>query len=248
MYDDSMLIRGLSALGIIASDEQLSQLHHYYEMMVETNRVMNLTAITEYEDVCVKHWLDSLCLVKVLPGLVSGDALSVIDIGTGAGFPGVPLKILFPQIRLTLLDSLGKRITFLERVVAECGLKDVTCLHARAEEYSRKAEHREQYDVCVSRAVTRLASLTELCLPYVKVGGRFVPYKSGDCAEEVAEAGFAIATLGGKLEETASFVVPESDLGRKLLVISKKRSTDKKYPRVGGKPMKSPIVSRETLG
>ena len=248
MYDDSKLIRGLSALGLTVSDDQLSQLHHYYEMMVETNRVMNLTAITEYEDVCVKHWLDSLCLVTVLPELVSGDALSVIDIGTGAGFPGVPLKILFPQIRLTLLDSLGKRITFLEKVVAECGLTDVSCLHARAEEYSRKAEYREQYDVCVSRAVTRLASLTELCLPYVKVGGRFVPYKSGDCAEEVAEAGLAIATLGGKLEETASFVVPESDLGRKLLVISKKRSTDKKYPRGGGKPMKSPIVSRETLG
>ncbi len=247
MYDDTKLMRGLSELGLSAGKEQLEQLHHYYEMMVETNRVMNLTAITEYEDVCVKHWLDSLCLVKVLPGLASGEAVSMIDVGTGAGFPGVPLKILFPQIRLTLLDSLGKRISFLERVVAECGLSDVTCLHARAEEYSRKEEYREAYDVCVSRAVTRLASLTELCLPYVKVGGKFIPYKSGDCAGEVAEAGLAITTLGGKLEETAAFSVPESDLGRTLLVISKKRATDRKYPRGGGKPMKSPIVSRETF-
>ena len=232
MYDDTKLMRGLSELGLSAGKEQLEQLHHYYEMMVETNRVMNLTAITEYEDVCVKHWLYSLCLVKVLPGLASGEAVS---------------KILFPQIRLTLLDSLGKRITFLEKVVVECGLSDVTCLHARAEEYSRKEEYREAYDVCVSRAVTRLASLTELCLPYVKVGGKFIPYKSGDCAGEVAEAGLAITTLGGKLEETAAFSVPESDLGRTLLVISKKRATDRKYPRGGGKPMKSPIVSRETF-
>ena len=246
MYNDERFLRGLSELGITITDEQLAKLHLYYEMMTETNKVMNLTAITEYEEVCIKHWLDSLCLVKAVPELASGAEYRVIDIGTGAGFPGVPLKILFPQIRLTLLDSLGKRISFLQGVVDQCGLTDTECLHARAEEYSRRPEYREKYDLCVSRAVTRMASLTELCLPYVKVGGRFIPYKAGECDEEVNEARKAIAVMGGKLLTSERFLVPESDLGRTLVVVKKERPTDKKYPRGGGKPMKNPIVSRET--
>ena len=246
MYNDERFLCGLSELGITITDEQLAKLHLSYEMMTETNKVMNLTAITEYEEVCIKHWLDSLCLVKAVPELASGAEYRVIDIGTGAGFPGVPLKILFPQIRLTLLDSLGKRITFLQGVVNQCGLTDTECLHARAEEYSRRPEYREKYDLCVSRAVTRMASLTELCLPYVKVGGRFIPYKAGECDEEVNEAREAIAVMGGKLLTSERFLVPESDLGRTLVVVKKERPTDKKYPRGGGKPMKNPIVSRET--
>ena len=246
MYNDEILIQGLEELGLAPDEEKLTLLHRYYERMIATNEVMNLTAITEYEDVCVKHFLDSLCLVKAVPELASGAEYRVIDIGTGAGFPGVPLKILFPQIRLTLLDSLGKRITFLQGVAEKCGLTKTECLHARAEEYSRRPEYREKYDLCVSRAVTRMASLTELCLPYVKVEGRFIPYKAGECDEEVNEAREAIAVMGGKLLTSERFLVPESDLGRTLVVVKKERPTDKKYPRGGGKPMKNPIVSRET--
>ncbi|MBQ6661124.1 MAG: 16S rRNA (guanine(527)-N(7))-methyltransferase RsmG [Lachnospiraceae bacterium] len=247
MYNDDCLNAGLAELGITLTDRMREQLHTYYEMLIETNRVMNLTAITEYEDVCVKHFLDSLCLVKALPELREKADLSLIDVGTGAGFPGIPLKIVFPELRVTLLDSLQKRVLFLQKVVAECGLSDVLCVHGRAEEYSRKPEFREQYDICVSRAVTRMASLTELCLPYVNVGGKFVPYKAAEFDEELAEAKSAIATLGGAVESKQTYTVPQSDYGRTLLVVRKKKPTDKRYPRGGGKPMKQPIVSRETL-
>ena len=250
-YMNELIKKESMKLGVELSDRQAEQFALYYEMLIKKNEQVNLTAIIEKEDVAVKHFTDSLgvVLLKDNPAvkrIISGEGIKIIDIGTGAGFPGVPLKILFPQIRLTLLDSLGKRISFLQGVVDQCGLTDTECLHARAEEYSRRPEYREKYDLCVSRAVTRMASLTELCLPYVKVGGRFIPYKAGECDEEINEAREAIAVMGGKLLTSERFLVPESDLSRTLVVVKKERPTDKKYPRGGGKPMKNPIVSRET--
>lgn len=242
MYDDSVLLQGLGELMLDITDEQLKQLHTYYERMVEVNQVMNLTAITEYNEVCVKHWLDSLSLTKaILPGELN-KSLHVVDVGTGAGFPGVPLKIFFPQWKITLLDSLGKRIRFLEDLTNELGLTDVTCVHGRAEELGRQPEFREQYDLCVSRAVTRMASLTELCLPLVRVGGAMVAYKSADSDAEVDEAVKAIKTIGGTIENREKFTVPCSDYGRSLVVVRKTSATDRKYPRGGGKPMKAPVV------
>ncbi len=242
MYDDDILKRGLDALGLELTADRLDRLHTYYEMMVETNKVMNLTAITDYSEVCVKHWLDSLSLSKVLPELNLGETVSLIDVGTGAGFPGIPLKIFHEDWKITLLDSLGKRVRFLEQVTEACGLTDVTCVHGRAEEFSRKPEYREQYDLCVSRAVTRMASLAELCIPFVKVGGYFVPYKAGDSETEIKEGTKAIRAMGGEIVNTESFVLPESDHNRVLVVVKKKVTTLPKYPRGGGKPMKAPIV------
>ena len=242
MYDDSVLLQGLGELMLDITDEQLKQLHTYYERMVEVNQVMNLTAITEYNEVCVKHWLDSLSLTKAILPEELNKPLQVVDVGTGAGFPGVPLKIFFPQWKITLLDSLGKRIRFLEDLTSELGLTDVTCVHGRAEELGRQPEFREQYDLCVSRAVTRMASLTELCLPLVRVGGAMVAYKSADSDAEVDEAVKAIKTIGGTIENREKFTVPCSDYGRSLVVVRKTSATDRKYPRGGGKPMKAPIV------
>ena len=242
MYDDSLLKKGLEELGLDCSDLQLKQLHQYYEMMVEVNRVMNLTAITEYSEVCVKHWLDSLCLVKTVSEGELAKPLNVVDVGTGAGFPGVPLKIFFPQWKITLMDSLGKRVRFLEQVVSELELTDVNCVHGRAEELGRQVNYREQYDLCVSRAVTRMASLTELCLPLVAVGGAMVAYKSAESDEEITEAGKAILAMGGTIERQEKFLVPCSEYGRNLVVVRKKTQTSAKYPRGGGKPMKQPLM------
>jgi len=241
MERDERLRAGLDELGLPYTEEQLDQLHRYYDMLIETNRVMNLTAITEYDDVCMKHWLDSLCLVKILSEEEKASPLRLVDVGTGAGFPGIPLKIFFPHWSITLMDALGKRVRFLEQVASELNLDNTECIHGRAEELARKEEYREQYDLCVSRAVTRMASLTELCVPLVKVGGSFVAYKAADCGEEVAEAGNAIVRLGGRIVSKETFTVPQSDLGRTMIRVKKAASTDRKYPRGGGKPMKDPI-------
>ena len=183
-YDLTLFEKGLEELGIALSQEQKKQFITYYEYLVEKNKVMNLTAITEYNEVILKHFLDSLSIVKVgsfdqkkLPGK------SVIDIGTGAGFPGIPLKIAFPELKITLLDSLNKRVNFLNEVIEMLGLKDVTALHGRAEDYAKQKEHREKYDFCVSRAVANLSTLSEYCIPFVKEGGSFISYKSGKIDE-----------------------------------------------------------------
>lgn len=260
MYNDEMLIAGLQELSIPYDADKLDKLHKYYEMMVEKNKVMNLTSITEYEDVVVKHWLDSLCFAKIYlkkasdaSGKVaskdSGEesvsrSIRLIDIGTGAGFPGIPIKIFFPEIEVTLLDSLNKRIVFLQDVVNQLGLNAISCIHGRAEEFSNKAEYRESYDYAVSRAVARLASLSELCIPFVKVGGYFLPYKSEGAAEEIDESRFAIKALGGKIERILDYQIPTSELPRKLVVVNKVAACSPKYPRGGGKPMKAPLLSK----
>ncbi|MDO4318172.1 MAG: 16S rRNA (guanine(527)-N(7))-methyltransferase RsmG [Lachnospiraceae bacterium] len=245
---DDIFLRGLDELGLEISPRQCEQFHVYYERMIEKNRVMNLTAITEYSEVVVKHWLDSLCIWKAalelpeLRAILEVPDAQVIDVGTGAGFPGIPIKILFPQLRLTLLDSLNKRICFLQDVVDELKLDHVSCIHGRAEELARKEAYREKYDLSVSRAVAKLASLSELCLPFVKVGGIFLPYKTEEAREEIEGAEAAVKELGAKRLKNITFTVPQSDYKRSFPVIQKQTNTKAKYPRGGGKPLKSPLA------
>ena len=239
MYDDTRLKEGLTSLSIPFDDEKISKLHRYYELMVSKNQVMNLTAITDYEEVVVKHWLDSLCFVKAYRG--EKDA-RLIDIGTGAGFPGIPIKIFCPELEIVLLDSLQKRVLFLQDVVSGLGLTAISCIHGRAEELSRKEDYRETFDYAVSRAVARLASLSELCIPFVRPGGRFLSYKADGADAEISEGRYAVTTLGGRVGEVLNYDIPTSDLPRKMVVIEKTSQTPPKYPRGGGKPMKAPLL------
>ena len=239
--DNSVFLADLKEWNIDLNDMQLKQLEKYYEMLIEKNKVMNLTAITEYEDVLKKHFLDSLALNQIIK--LKGKKIKVLDMGTGAGFPGIPLKIVFPELEITLMDSLNKRIVFLQEVISELGLTGIVAVHERAEEAALKAEYREKFDFCVSRAVARLVSLTEFCLPFVKQGGYFIPYKSGEIEEELQEAKFAIRELGGEYRETYKYQLPNSDIDRTLIKIEKVKQTPKKYPRAGGKPLKQPLIT-----
>ncbi len=225
-------------LGISLTDRQYEQFVEYYELLVEWNKVMNLTGITEFDEVVMKHFVDSLSLVYAIP---EDKPYKLLDMGTGAGFPGIPLKIAFPEMEMVLLDSLNKRIKFLNEVINQLGLENITAIHGRAEEFARKEEYREQFDLCVSRAVANLATLSEYCLPYVKKGGKFIPYKSGAIEEEIETSKKAVSVLGGKMKEVKTFELPDSDISRSLVVIQKEKETPKKYPRSGGKPTKEPI-------
>lgn len=235
---NNLLKEKVSTLGIELTDKQVEQFIQYFEILVEWNKVMNLTGITEYEEVVEKHFVDSLSLVNVL-NLQTRE--TVIDIGTGAGFPGIPLKIAFPHFKITLLDSLNKRIKFLNTVIDTLGLENIETIHGRAEDFAKQAEYREQYDLCVSRAVANLSTLSEYCLPYVKVGGMFVPYKSGEIDEEVKNASKAISILGGNNIDTVKFQLPGTDIGRSFVKIEKVKNTAKKYPRKAGLPSKEPL-------
>jgi len=238
--NNSAFLADLKEWNIKLSETQLMQLEKYYEMLIEKNKVMNLTAITEYEDVLKKHFLDSLALNQLMK--MEEKKVKVLDMGTGAGFPGIPLKIAFPQLEITLMDSLNKRIVFLQEVISELGLTDITAIHGRAEEVALKPEYREKFDFCISRAVARLVSLSEFCLPFVKQGGYFIPYKSGEIKEELQEAKFAIRELGGEYRKTYEYQLPNSDIERTLILIEKVKQTPKKYPRAGGKPLKQPLI------
>lgn len=239
MRDNTKFLRGLKELKITLSPEQLQQFEQYYDLLIEWNAVMNLTAITEYEEVITKHFLDSLSFVRTELPL---NQKSLLDLGTGAGFPGIPLKIAFPELDVLLVDSLNKRILFLERVIEVLKLDQVSALHARAEELGRKEEYREKFDYCVSRAVARLVSLSEYCIPFVKRNGFFVSYKSGKAEEELKEAEYAITVLGAKQQAVVEMLLPESDMERNLIVIKKMRNTPDAYPRAGGKPAKQPLL------
>lgn len=227
-----------SKINCAISDRQAEQFLRYFELLTEWNAVMNLTAITEFEEVVEKHFVDSALLYEYIR---ENKPDSLIDIGTGAGFPGVPLKILFPELKVTLLDSLNKRIRFLNTVIQELELEEITAIHGRAEEYGIKEIYREQYDLCVSRAVARLVSLCEFCIPFVKKGGAFVAYKAMKSEEELSEAKPAVTVLGAKLSDVKEYTLGE-DAKRTLLVIQKTKETPKKYPRQGGKPLKDPIL------
>ena len=235
---NKLLLDKVNELSIELSEKQVNQFIRFYELLVEWNKVMNLTGITEYEEVVEKHFVDSLSIVKAVDIM---DVKSVIDIGTGAGFPGIPLKIAFPHLKITLLDSLNKRIKFLNAVIDELGLEDIYTIHGRAEDFAKQEAYREKYDLCVSRAVANLATLSEYCLPYVNVDGMFVPYKSGDIEEELNNSKKAVQILGGKIEKTIKFELPGTDIGRSFVKIKKVKNTAKKYPRKAGLPSKEPL-------
>ena len=220
------------------TDKQKEQFNKYYEMLTDWNEKINLTAITDKDEVWLKHFEDSLSIDKIKD---MDQTESIIDVGTGASFPGLPIKIAYPNIKLTLLDSLDKRIRFLEAVVRELGLTDVTCIHGRAEDFSRSPEYREKYDLCVSRAVAGLSVLSELCIPFVKPGGSFVAYKSEKAEAEIAEAENALAILNGRIKTTEEFTLSDNVQKRILIDIEKTGLTPEKYPRRAGVPAKKPL-------
>lgn len=232
---------GLKELGITLNDLQLDQFFQYYELLIEWNKVMNLTAITELDEVVSKHFIDSLTLIKAASDIDMMKG-SMIDVGTGAGFPGIPLKIAFPNLKITLLDSLNKRIKFLNEVIDQLSLSGVETIHGRAEDFGRNPEYREQYDYCVSRAVANAATLSEYCLPFVRIGGCFIPYKSGKIDDELETGAKAIRMLGGEIEQVVRFQLESADADRALVVIRKKEKTAKRFPRKAGVPSKEPIA------
>ena len=237
-YDTTAFRKDLDELHISLTEEQIGQFIRYYELLIQWNEVMNLTAITDYEEVMKKHFIDSISLIKAYD---VHQNVSLIDVWTGAGFPGLSLKIAYPNLQVTLLDSLNKRISFLQTVIDELGLEGVSAIHGRAEDFAKPDKFREKFDLCVSRAVANLTTLSEYCLPFVKVGGKFISYKSEKIEEEKIEAEHAIQILGGKVTDQISFYLPSSDIYRNLFIIDKEKTTPKKYPRKAGLPSKEPL-------
>ena len=235
-YKFDKFLNELKNIEVELNEKQLEQFRIYYEMLVEKNKVMNLTGITEWDEVLEKHFLDSISLIRVYD---LNKNVSVMDMGTGAGFPGIPLKIAFPELRVTLADSLNKRVLFLQEVIDALELTDIEAIHGRAEDLARDKKYREQYDLSVSRAVANLSTLTEYCLPFVKLGGQFISYKSGEVDTEVAESKSAVFLLGGKVKDVVKFELGES--GRSFIVIDKVKGTPKTYPRKAGTPSKKPL-------
>lgn len=228
----------LNQLSIEYSESQIEKLLKYYEMLIEKNKVMNLTAITEFDEVVEKHFIDSLSIVRVID---MEKVHSIIDIGTGAGFPGIPVKIMFPHIKVTLVDSLNKRVNFLNEVIENLELSDIEAYHGRAEDYGRDKKFREKYDLCVSRAVANLASLSEYCMPFVKPDGYFISYKAGECEDEIDNSKNAIKILSGKIEKVEKFSLPDSEISRSFIKIKKIKNLSNKYPRKSGIPSRNPL-------
>ncbi len=243
MNDIKKLTDPLSKLNIELSDVQISLFMKYHDMLIETNKVMNLTAITDFNESCIKHYADSLSLIKATDLSEKGD-IRILDIGTGAGFPGIPLKIVYPHIHITLLDSLSKRIRFLNDVIKELELNDsgsISTIDMRAEDYVKEPDIRESYDLVVSRAVAGLSILAEYALPYVKIGGSFISYKGDNAVEEISNAENSLKILGGEITDVKSFTLPDSDITRTLINIKKTCPTPDKYPRKAGLPNKKPL-------
>ncbi|MBE7031061.1 MAG: 16S rRNA (guanine(527)-N(7))-methyltransferase RsmG [Ruminococcaceae bacterium] len=230
------MITYLTSRGI--PQEQADQFYKYFQLLTDWNTRMNLTAITEEREVADKHFLD--CAGIFSCGKIA-DGASVIDVGAGAGFPSLPMKILNPTLDVTMLDSLQKRVGFLDAVIDELGLSGIRAVHARAEDGARQADLREQFDVCVARAVANLATLAELCLPFVKKGGYFIAMKGPVADQEVEEGKRAIQLLGGKVEEVCSYRIPDTDLDHRLVVVKKVSQTSPKYPRKAPKPSREPL-------
>lgn len=228
----------LEELDIEVTDQMLVQFDEYYNLLVQWNKVMNLTSITEYDEVISKHFIDSLSIVHAID---MKNIKNMIDVGTGAGFPGIPIKIVFPHINVTLLDSLNKRVNFLNAVIEKLELKNIIAIHGRAEDFARKCEYREKFDLCVSRAVANLSTLSEYCLPYTRIGGCFIPYKSGEIDEELDQSKKAVRILGGSIQNVVKFELPGTDIKRSFVILNKEKETGKKYPRKAGIPSKEPL-------
>ncbi len=238
MSNIDVLVAGASDLNLELTEKQESKFLIYKDLLKEWNQKINITAITEDEEIDIKHFLDSL--TPFLTDLFNGEK-KIIDIGTGGGFPGLPLKIINEDLKVHLLDSLNKRIIFLKEVIKQLDLKNIEAIHGRAEELSNKPEYREQYDICISRAVASLNVLSEYCIPFVKVGGYFISMKGPEVLEEVETSKNAIKLLGGKVIEQKLIKIPKSDILHSLIIIEKIKHTPPKYPRGGGKPRKNPL-------
>lgn len=224
--------------GVELNEKQLSQFQKYYEMLIEWNEKINLTAITDFEEVLMKHFLDSISIGHFIK---QDESISILDIGTGAGFPGIPIKIAFPDTKVTLMDSLNKRVSFLNEVIKELHLIDISAIHGRAEDFAKEDLLREKFDLCVSRAVANLSSLCEFCIPYVKVGGKFISYKSEKANQELVASENAIKILGGGNVICNEFLLPIIEGKRTLVCIEKISNTPDKYPRKAGTPIKKPL-------
>lgn len=234
-FEEEMLEKS-KILGVRFSVEQIEQFYKYMNLLIEWNEKMNLTAITEPKEIILKHFIDSITILKYID-----DNSKLVDVGTGAGFPGVPLSIMNPTLKITLVDSLNKRLIFLQEVVKELNLKNIEIVHARAEEFGQNKNYREKFDIATSRAVANLATLSEYLVPLVKIGGKIISMKASNAKEEINDAQKAIEVLGGKIEKIEEFDLPESDIGRTIIIIDKNKCTPAIYPRKAGTPAKEPI-------
>lgn len=237
-YKTDILIDSAYDLGIEINNQQVNRFLNYYTLLIEWNKAINLTSIIDFEEVVLKHFIDSLSLIKLID--LKQD-YTIIDIGTGAGFPGIPLCIIFPHLSITLLDSLNKRVRFLDEVINQLELDNIRTIHGRAEDYARDLNYREKYDLAISRAVANLSTLSEYCLPFIKVDGLFISYKSEKIQEEYLEADKAIQILGGEYHKQVDFLLPNTDIYRNLFSVKKLQKTDNKYPRKSGLPSKKPL-------
>ncbi|AUS98505.1 16S rRNA (guanine(527)-N(7))-methyltransferase RsmG [Clostridium thermosuccinogenes] len=239
---EQLLVKGAEEYSVHLDEEKIKSFGKYKEILLEWNEKINLTAIEEDKDIILKHFIDSLSIMPYIRGLIKGESsLSLVDVGTGAGFPGIPVKIAAPEIKVTLLDSLEKRVKFLKEVVKGLGLTDIEAMHGRAEEYGVKAEFREKFDVSTARAVASLPVLLEYCLPFTKVGGLFIAMK-GSNTEEISSSKRALEILGGEIVDVKEITLPWSDMKRNIILIKKLRQTPAKYPRKAGKPAKEPLI------
>ena len=242
MNDDfkNKMIELSKKINIDITDEQLKKFYRYMDLLLEWNEKINLTAITETDEVILKHFIDSMTVFKYLV-----ESKNIIDVGTGAGFPGIPIAIMNQNKNITLLDSLNKRINFLNEICNELKINNVKTYHGRAEEFGHNKQHREKYDIAISRAVANMTTLVEYLIPFIKVGGRCICMKGNDIEEELEQAKFAIKELGGKIEKVERFNLPNSDMERNIIIITKTKETPNRYPRKAGMPSKMPLMKNK---
>jgi 16S rRNA (guanine527-N7)-methyltransferase len=234
---DKLILEGAKEFGVNLDSGMLAQFNTYKDTLKEWNKRINLTAIEEDTDIAIKHFIDSLTIIPYM----GDEKINLLDVGTGAGFPGIPAKIVYKNIRLTLLDSLEKRINFLNQLIQILEIKDILTIHGRAEDLGQNPKYREKFDVCTARAVAGLPVLLEYCLPFVKIGGTFIAMK-GSSLDEVELSQKALCTLGGEIDEIKEITLPFSDIKRNLIIVKKIRHTSTKYPRKAGKPSKKPLI------